>query len=290
MKRKTGNLLILASVLSLTLSACGEKKPTVAAPSNVAVKVNGQAISVAEIDAKSGHGEGSNTHAISGAKLKSLVEMELLRQAAVQTKLDADENVRARIANSTRTILAMAYMEKQLAAIGKPTESDIKDFFNQNPARFAERKEYAFQEFSIQAPPGKAAEIQAQLGKVKNFQEFDQWLTGNNIPHGSAPVSVTSDRLPEDVLQKVKNVPVGGTAVVGGNEQMNVIFVLGQQSQPITLEQAAPMIPTILTEKRRTEALENMMKQVRDKAKVEYVAPYTANGYTPPDAPPGEHP
>jgi EpsD family peptidyl-prolyl cis-trans isomerase len=280
--KQTTKFLILASVLTLSLSACGEKKPTAVATSSVAVKVNGQAINVAEIDAKAGHEANSKTHAISGPKLKNMVEMEMLRQAAVQAKLDADENIRARIANSTRTILAMAYMEKQLASIGKPTESDIKDFFNQNTARFAERKQYAFQEFSIQPPPGKAAEIQAQLGKVKNFQEFDQWLTGNNIPHGSTPVSVTSDRLPEDVLQKLKNVTVGGTAVVGGNDQMNVIFVLAQQSQPMTLEQAAPMIPTILTEKRKTEALENMLKQVRDKAKIEYVAPYTVNGFTPP--------
>jgi EpsD family peptidyl-prolyl cis-trans isomerase len=283
--KQTAKVLTLASVLILSLSACGEKKPVAVATSNVAVKVNGQPINVAEIDAKVGHEASSKTHAISGPKLKNMVEMEMLRQAAVQAKLDTDENVRARIANSTRTILAMAYMEKQLAAIGKPTESDIKDFFNQNPARFAERKEYTFQEFSIQPPAGKAAEIQAQLGKVRNFQEFDQWLTGNNIPHGSTPVSVTSDRLPDDVLQKLKNVPVGGTAVVGGNEQMNVIFVLGQQSQPITLEQAAPLIPTILTEKRKTEALENMLKQVRDKAKIEYVAPYTETGFTPPVEP-----
>jgi EpsD family peptidyl-prolyl cis-trans isomerase len=279
---KTGKLLILASVLSLSLGACGEKKPTVAAASNVAVKVNGQPISAAEIAAKYGQVDGNQTHAVSEAKLKSIVEMELLRQAAIQAKLDTDETVRARIENANRTILAMAYMEKQLDAIGKPTDSEIKEFYNQNPARFAERKQYQIQEFSIQPPPGKAAEIQAQLGKVKNADAFDQWLTGNNISHGNTPVTVTSDRLPEDVLQKLKNVTVGGTAVVGGNDQLNVIFVLGEQPQPIALAQAAPMIPNMLMEKRKRETLDNMLKQLHDKAKVEYVPPYSEKGLPPP--------
>ena len=169
-------------------------------------------------------------------------------------------------------------MDKQLATVVKPSDAEISDYYKQNPERFAERKQYEFQEFSIQPPLGKAAEIQAQLGKVKKPDEFDKWLNDNKISHGSTPVSVTSDRLSDDVLQNLKNVPVGGTAVMGGKDQMNVVFLIAEQKQPIALVQAGKMITNMLVEQRKSNVIDNMLKQLRDKAKVEYVPPYTANG------------
>jgi len=80
-------------------------------------------------------------------------------------------------------------------------------------------------------------------------------------------------------LQKLKAVPVGGSAIVEGHDGMHVIFVLdAQPHQPLTLEQASPMISNMLFEKGRKEALDNKIKSLRDKAKLEYVAPYTAKG------------
>ena len=266
-------------MLCLSLSACSDKKSLASAEPKVGVKVNGQAISVAELDVKSGHNAGTKQHAVSEPKMQQIVDMELMHQAAVQSKLDADEHVVARIAASTRTILAMAYMEKLLAAVADPTDADISNYYNQNPARFVERKEYRIQEFSIQPPPGKAAEIQGQSAKSRNAQAFDQWLTGNNIPHESTPVSVTSDRLPDDALQKLKNVPVGGAVVLGNDGQMNVLVVLAEKpQQPIALAQARRSISNMLLEKRKKEALDGGLKQLRDKAKIEYVPPYTAKG------------
>jgi EpsD family peptidyl-prolyl cis-trans isomerase len=285
--KKNSTAIVLVAALCLSLAACGEKKPASAPEAKVdkvGLKVNGEAISVAELDLKAGHEAGDNSHAIAESKIKHLIDMELIRQAAVQSGLDADEAIHARIANSTRTILAMAYMEKQLAGISKPTDAEVAEFYNSNPARFAERKQYQIHEFSIVPPAGKAPEIQAHLAKTTTVEAFDQWLTDNKIPHTSTPVSVTADRLPDDVLQKIKDLPVGGTAVMGGDERMNVLFVLAEQKQPMSLEEAKPGAAIVLMEKRKTETLENMVKQLRDKAKIEYVSPYTAKGLAAPAA------
>lgn len=281
--KQTSKLLVLVAVAGLSLSACTDKKSTDAAESTpagstVGVKVNGQPISVAELDAKSGRDAGGTKQGLSEDRLKQMVDMELLRQAAVESKLDQDENVRAKIAISVRTILAMAYMEKQLGSVGEPTETEINDFYNNNPARFAERKIYEVHEFNIQAPSGKAAEIRAQLGKGIKPEAFEQWLAANSIRHTGTPLSVSADRLPDDVLQKLRNAPVGGAIVLGGDEQMNVVFVLAAQTQPISLAEAKPMVAAMMTERRKQEALDNAMKQLRDKAKIEYVPPYSEKG------------
>jgi len=248
------------------------------ADAKVGVKVNGQAISVAELEAKSGHDPSGKKQPLTEGRMKQMVDMELLRQAAVESNLDKDEAIRAKIAISIRTILAMAYMEKQLGAVAEPTEAEITDFYNKNPARFAERKIYQVHEFNIQVPPGKASEIRAQLGKGIKVEEFEQWLKGNNIPHSGSPLSVSTDRLPDDVLDKFKNVSVGGTTVLGGDEQMNAVFVLAEQTQPISLAEAKPAVALMMTEKRKQQALDNAMKQVRDKAKIEYIPPYSEKG------------
>jgi len=273
--------LVLIAALGLSLSACNGKKTESMADAKIAMKVNGEPISVAEFN-NSGNMHGDRKQAVSGSMLKMTVEAELLRQAAIQAKLDTDEDIRASIANSTRMILATAYMKKQLSAVGKPSEAEINDYYKQNPARFADRKQYEIREFSIQPPPGKAGEIQAQLNGGKKPDAFDQWLTENKIAHSNAPASVTSDQLPDEVLQKLRNVAVGGAVVVGSKDQMNVIYMLSEQMQPIALAQATTLISNMLMEKHKRETVTNMMKQLHDKAKVEYVPPYTANGLSAP--------
>lgn len=269
--------LVLVAALVLSMSACGKKSDD-RAEAKAAVKVNGQVIGAAEIEPKAGNMDGPHKGSVSGERLKKIVDMELLRQAAVDSRLDADEKISARIASANRMILSTAYLEKALAAIGKPTEAEISAFYSQNPARFAERKQYEFNEFSIQVSPEKAVETQAQLGKLKKPQDFEQWLNANNIAHSSTPVSVMSDQLPEDVLQKILTVPIGGNTVLSSKGQMNVIFVLAAQLQPIALAQAQSDAARMLMEKRKHDMLENTLKQLRDKAKIEFVPPYTENG------------
>ena len=123
--KQSSKFLVLIAVLALSLGGCG-KKPAGTADSKVAVKVNGESIGVAELDMKSGNMHagmnGGKQHGISGPLLKMVVDTELVRQAAIQSKLDADEGVRAKIANATRMILASAYMEKRLGEVAKPTD------------------------------------------------------------------------------------------------------------------------------------------------------------------------
>ena len=82
----------------------------------------------------------------------------------------------------------------------------------------------------------------------------------------------------ERLLQKLGNVPVGGGVVEGGADQMTVTYVRSMRDEPLTLDQAKPQIAKLLMENKKTESYRNMIKQLRDKAKIEYVPPYSANG------------
>jgi len=272
-------LLVLIAVLGAALTACGEKKTT--GQVDVVVKVNGEAISVAELEDKMrqrDHLSEAQNISVSASAIKSKVDMELLRQAAVREKLDTDKTIHARLAESNRFILATAYMEKQMAAVAKPGEAEVKAYFQQHPERFADRKQYDLQELLIQTRPDNEAQIKEKLGGGKNYKAFVLWLKEKKIPNNGQQLVTSADQIPEEILQKLKNLKAGESIVIDGKDQINVIFLNAVKLQPVTLEQASPMIVKTLEDKRKRDVMNDMIRQLREKAKIEYVPPYTANG------------
>ena len=277
----TGKLMVLVAVLGVALTACGVKKT--ADHADVAVKVNGEAITSVELqDNARQHAQIINGQevSVSGAMIKSQIDMELLRQAAVKDKLDADKMISARLAESNRFILATAYLQKQMAAIAKPGEAEIKAYFDQHPERYAERKQYDLQELRIQTGPENAAQIRKKLGNGKNFKAFVRWLNENKIPNNGQQLVVTADQMPEEILQKLQGIKPGEAIAIDGKDQLDVILVNAVKPQPVTPEQAAPMIGKMLDARHKQDAMNEMLKQLREKAKIEYVPPYTENGMT----------
>jgi len=278
--KQNRTLLLLLAAISLALSGCGEKKPETVSTAPAALHVNGQAILNAEIQSKYAMHSGGNDSLkpVSAQAMESLVNMELMRQAAVQGKLDNDEQIRAKVLNSMRSILATAYMEQLLSSVTKPSDAEISAHFSKHPERYAARKQYAVQEFKIQANSAQKDQIKAQLGQLKNLDQFDTWLKQSNIPHQSNPLSVMTDAMPDGVLEKFNSTTVGGHVVLDQQVPLLVIFLISEQRQPATLEQVAQLIGNTLFEQRRKDALEGAIKQLRDNAKIEYAAPYTEQG------------
>lgn len=273
-------LLLLLAAISLALSGCSEKKSEIVNEANAAVHINGQPILDAEIQSKYATRDGTDgtLKPVSAQAMESLINMELMRQAAVQGNLDNEEQIKAKILISMRSILATAYMEQLLASVPKPSDAEISAHFNKHPERYAKRKQYAVQEFKIQATPGQKDQIKAQLGKLKNLNQFDAWLKQSNTPHQSNPLSVMTDAMPDGVLEKFNGASVGGHVVLDQQEPLLVIFIVSEQQQPATLQQVTQLIGNTLFEQQRKEALENAIKQLHDKAKIEFVAPYTSKG------------
>lgn len=279
---KISSLIMLVVALGVSLSGCKDNKPVDAAE-QVAVKVNGQPIMAVDFGVKPGlGGSGQMLQGVSASDMKLMVELELLRQAAVQSGLDRDEGIRAQLARSPgeppRKTLAMAYVNKALSGVPAPTEAEVGDFFNGNPARFAERKHYELQACIIKPVDGMAEKIKSQLDKSMKFDDFERWLKANKVKHGSVPVTTDADQLGDPLLQRLRGITVGGSVVEDGDNQMTITFVRAMQDAPLALDQAKPQIIKMLTDRRRSESYANMVKQLHDQAKIEYVSPYTANG------------
>lgn len=277
--------LALVPLLGLLLAGCGEKKAEVG---NAAAKVNGTSISVAELDSKMkqySHYPAEQKSLITGTILKALVDTELLRQAALGEKLDQDEQVRLKLAQANRLILANAYVEKQRATIAKPSAEEVKAYFDKHPELYGDRKIYELRELVIQPKPANEAEILAKLGDGRKFDEFTRWLTENKIPHGSRPQVVAPDNIPEDILAKLYKQEVGTAMVINDASRISILHVDGHQPQPTALDKATPAIEAKMVDQGKVAAMDATFKKLREKAKIEYVAPYSEKGIQAPAQP-----
>jgi EpsD family peptidyl-prolyl cis-trans isomerase len=283
---------MLIAAFGLSLSGCSDREHAETS-GPVAVRVNGQPIMVADFGTKPAFDPSGQLPPVSPSLMKAMVDLELLRQAAVQSQLDQDEKIRARLAGSPqespkRKILALAYINKQLSSLPAPSDAEVSTYYNSHPAQFAERRQYELQACVIKPPAGTEAKVKGQLDKSKQFDRFVRWLKANKVRHGCVPVSVSSAQADEQLLQKLKNVPVDSSVVEDVKDQMAITFVQAMQNDPLTLDQAESKIVKILRDKKKAAAYDSMIKQLRDKAKIEYVAPYTANGLTVNLATPGK--
>ena len=273
---RPGKLGVIAAMLAL-LSACGEKAASVPA----AMKVNGEPISIEEVEIKLRQYANlppDQKQSVTNTILTSLTDSELLRQGALREHLDTDAAVKARLAGVSRLILANAYIEKTIAAVKKPSEAEIKTYFDQHPDRFSQRKNYDLQELVILGAPAILTEVDAKAAGIKEESDLTPWLIQQKIPHNDQRLLVTSEKILEPVLEKLRATRGGEVIRLMDKDKMTILFVNKVEAQPLTLPQASGMIANQLFEERKGEAMKNIVKSLREKAKIEYLPPYTMKG------------
>jgi EpsD family peptidyl-prolyl cis-trans isomerase len=270
----TPKLNVFAALILVMLSACDKNQ--VSTP--VAATVNDTSISVAEIEHKLkqySHFPEDKKKNITQTLLKGTIDTELLRQAAIDEKLDQDESVRLSLLQANRLILANAYVEKQRNSVAKPTPAEVKVYYDQHPGLFGERRIYELREVSFQPKPDNEAEILAKLGDGIAFEAFTRWLTEQKIRHATRSQVMSPDDMPENVLAKLSKLSVGGVSEVRGANHLTILRIDNFQPQPVSLEQATPAIEGKIMELRKTEAMEAAFKRLHEKAKIKYLPPYS---------------
>lgn len=265
----------LLAVLLLALTGCNEK-PTTSAGA-VAAKVNGEVIAADDVDrelGKAGETLKSVPPATANQVLNLLVEQRLLVQQAKKSGVDKDPKVIQAIQAAQNQILAQAYLAKSTEAAVKPGDTEISDFHAKHPELFAERRVYRLQELGIQVSPENVGAVKARLSAGANMGEVVNWLKSQNIPVRGNEVVRGADQLPMDMAARLHKLNVGQAITVEGPKQLSVLVITGIQPQPISLEQARPMIERLLlTNKKRDQAKADLEK-LRAAAKIEFSAPF----------------
>lgn len=263
--------LVLFSAL---LSACGHKSE---GNTQVVAKVNGDEITVYQLNyamSRVGNIPKGGENEAEKQVLKSLVDQQLLVKLATDKKLDRNPNVLQAIEASKSQILAQAALEQLVQPLlTKPTDTEIHDYFVKTPELFANRRIYKFIEVSI-ASKTPLEKIKSMLSGAKSLDEFFGKLRKEDIEFKTATVVKPAEELPTVLLPKFFKMAKGEVAIVPAGDSVSVLQLQDFQEQPVTEEQAKPLIGKYLLEQNRKTLLEAELKKLRDSAKIEYLGAF----------------
>jgi EpsD family peptidyl-prolyl cis-trans isomerase len=260
----------MAASAVLLLAGCGEKKDKGA--SQPAVKVNKEEVTVQQINYVLQQQRGlkpEQAEAASKQILERLIDQELALQKATELKLDRDPRVVQQVEAARREIVARAYLEKA----GET-----------NPALFKARRIYSLQEIAIEAKPEQIPQLKAQLGSVKNINEFVEYLKANDFRFSGSQAVRSAEQLPLSSLGTFAAMKDGQALLNTTPTGAQVIVLAGSRAQPVSLEQATPAIEQFLLNERKRDILAKDVKAMRDTATIEYVGKYAEAAASAPSA------
>ncbi len=269
--------LIIAAAL---VAGCGDKQSETQggkSAGEMAAKVNGTELTVAQVNhalERIPNLDENQTKAASLQVVRKLVDQELLFQKAVADKLDRDPDVVQALDAARRQILAETYLSRKLGTPAEPGEAEVTDYFNKNPELFAKRKIYRLQEILIQAPEDRHEAIRAQLAASKTLNDFGAWLKAENLPVQSAQGVKPAEQLPLEILPKLAEMQNGQSIVAQVPAGLAVMVKIDSQAQPVTLEQARPVIARMLKTQARQNAIKAELDALKATAKIEYAGEF----------------
>ena len=234
-------------------------------PAQVAAKVNG-----AEILLYSQKAAGASGTA---QALETIIDRELLAQKAIEAGLERDPQVAQSIENSRRQLLAQAWVERNAGAAAQPSAAEIRGFYQENEALFAQRKVYRLHEIvaSLPAEMLEALRAEAQAG---DLERVAAWLRARDVKFGEVHVTQPAEQLPLRYLPQLARMNDGDIAVFSAPHGATVVQLVHAAEAPLTEQQAAAVIEQFLAGRKRLEVAAAEVKRLRDSARIEYVGEF----------------
>jgi len=255
-------------------------------PSQVAVKVNKEEISVHQVNdllARSGSNNlpADQVERARSAAVERLITQELLLQQAKSNKLDRNPNVMQMIEFSRREILARAYAEQVASGAVQPNETQINKFYDENPELFSKRRIYNLQEFGIRVTPDRFQEVRERVEASNgNLQQLMAWFSEQKIPVSVNAGIKPAEQIPLGILKNLAKMEVGGgkAGLTLSQAPMGAVLILvtDAKEEPVDRAKAKPVIERILLERTRSESINAEVRSLRSKALIDYSEGFAA--------------
>lgn len=272
----TALLLVL-----IVTTGCGKKEE---AATQVAAKVNGDEITVHQINNILTRSQNITSEVSVQAKreiLHRLVDQQLVRQKAIEKKLDRSPNVMQTIEVAKSEILARAYLEQIAAALPQPAPWEIQKYYSEHPELFVQRRLFDIEEFVLVAEDEVAAGLHEQVSRARSMQEIAAWLRSHGTNFVANYGVRAADQISLEILPKVQAMKEGQIQLNdAGGGRFQVIRLVASKEDPMDEATAAPRIGQFLLNLRSSEMIAKEMKQIKEHAKIEYVGEFAGGAST----------
>ena len=258
---------LLAALLFLGCAACTRVTGAPETGARVAAKVNGSEIALEKTGAL-------NRQAAAQA-LDRVIDRELLVQKALAAKLDHDPEVARAIENARHKLLAQAYLDKLGPVKVQPDE--VRAFYRENPALFAQRRVYRVRQLEIPAAVERVDLLKAEVARAAELEDIVLWVTTRGLKYRIASLTQPAEEVPLAQLPEISRMREGEMAVFTSPAGTSVVQLAHAQDAALSEQQAAPVIERFLAGRRRLELAAAEVKRLREVASIEYVGEFKRN-------------
>ena len=268
-------LFLLFISVTITLSACGKKGDASAKKSDTQVVaiVNGDEITIHQVNfqlSRMGQMNEAQAKLASKQVLTRLIEMQLLKQQAIEQKLDKNPGLLQALEASKDQMLAQAYLENMMAKAPKPSSSEIDEFYKSHPELFENRRVFRLQELMVNTDKSKFSEIEAGLKDIKGINEMAAWLKEKNYPFSANSAVKEAETLPSDMLKKLQVLKDGEVLILPTEGALHIIHLAASETMPISRIKATPIIEQYFMNQNKTNLAKKEMTALNEKAKIEF--------------------
>ncbi len=263
--------------LSLVTVACGkggDKK----ASSQVAVKVNGDEVSVHQVDLilrrQAANVPANQQDVVTRRVVETLVDQEILSQAARKDKLDQDPQVVQMMEAAKRDVLARAYLERLSDKVTEPSSDEVDRYYDSHPNLFSQRRLYSLQETTVAMPADKAAQLKEKLEATPSMEKLDEVLKAESVRSNTRQLSISAEDVPLGLLDQLAALKEGRSVVQLQEGSGRVLTMINSKLSPIPPAQAKRLIAMHLVKERQRNALQQGVKALREQSKIEYQGRY----------------
>lgn len=261
----------------LALSGCKRE-----ATGQVAAVVNGDEITLAEVNQEIGAGqpEGKvDKQAIQRAALQKIIDRRLVAQVARDDGIDKQPEYLARQRQADEMLLIQMFGQKLSRAARMPDAAAIDKYIADNPTMFGERTVYKLDRIQFPMPRDPAS-----LQAIKDDHSMDAVaarLTSMGIKFDRSPGGIDSAQFPPAVLAHIKALPPGEPFAVPAGNTVVVAVVTGTEPHPLVGADARPVALDRLRLQNLETTMGERLKTARASAKIDYQQGFTP---TPPPA------
>jgi EpsD family peptidyl-prolyl cis-trans isomerase len=268
---------LLMAIVAAAVTGCQPSSPPV---TQVAIKVNGDEISIHQVElamqSKAATWPAVAASAAAHATLASLVDQELLAQAARQQGLDRDPMVIQRMEAAKRQVLAQAHQERIGARAVEPSSDEIDRYHDAHPELFAKRRLYQLQETVVRLPADRFATLQSQVNSTTSAEALREAVGREGLRSSVRHLSISPEDLPLGVLPRIAQLKPGESLTLPLEGGARVLTLIGSQPAPIGPDRSRKLIAQYLINERKRSLVGESIKSLRHEAKVEYVGSYAS--------------
>jgi EpsD family peptidyl-prolyl cis-trans isomerase len=271
---------------ALLVSGCGDKEGGELEKGQVVATVNGQDITVHELNAEL---QGvqlppnitpDQRKQVEQQALQQVVNRRILADIARERGLDKTPMFLLQERKAEEGILVQMLQRQMSSAVKQPAQTEVATFMAQNPDLFAERKIFTVDQIQFQTP--RDPNLLRKYQPLKTMAEVEAMLKQDGIQYRRAPATLDVARANPDLVTQVLKMNREDIFIIPAGQVMVANKITDTKVQPLTGNEAQQLATGMLQQRKFNDLIKSDLEPKVKKAEGE--VKYQA-GFAPPKKP-----